>query len=102
MANPKRNGKIEFLRFVFCCVVMIFHGKSCMNDGTIEIMFSGRLGVEFFFLVSGFLMAVSLERVTCFSELSVAKETGRFIVKKAKSLYPMVVIAFLCICNLDF
>ena len=37
--------------------VLIFHGKEVMADGKIRIMFSGRLGVEFFFIVSGYLMA---------------------------------------------
>lgn len=93
--NQRRNGKIEFLRFVFCLTVMFFHSKYVMNDGESRIMFSGRLGVEFFFLVSGYLMAASLAKIYHQdSPIRIAKETERFLLKKIKVLYPMVVIAF--------
>ena len=95
----RRNGKIEFMRFVFCCIIMIFHGKSVMDDGRIHFMFSGRLGVEFFYLVSGYLMASSLAKISmspspAAHDISIARETERFLLRKLKALYPMIVIAF--------
>jgi peptidoglycan/LPS O-acetylase OafA/YrhL len=95
LIKNKRNGKVEFLRLVFCILLVIFHGKNTMDDGQIRIVFSGRLGVEFFYLVSGYLMAVSLAKIrSSGSTLSIGRETGRFLLRKIKVLYPMVVIAF--------
>ncbi len=91
-----RNGKIELLRFLFCVIVMIFHGRNTMTDGKIRIMYSGRMGVEFFYIVSGYLMAVSLAKIhsTRSGGMNIARETEKFLIRKIKSLYPMVVIAF--------
>lgn len=91
----KRNGKIEFFRFIFCLIVAIFHGKTTMTDGKIRIMFSGRLGVEFFFLVSGYLMAASVNKILANREqINVGRETEAFLLHKYCSLYPVVAIAF--------
>ena len=90
----ERNGEIEFLRIIFCMTVLIFHGKEVMADGKIRIMFSGRLGVEFFFIVSGYLMAVSLEKAIRNNREDIVAVSESFIFKKFKSVYPAVVIAF--------
>ena len=90
-----RNGRIEFFRFVFAVIVMIFHGKNVMDDGKIRIMFSGRLGVEFFFLVSGYLMAAAIAKIIERGEnFSVSRESEKFLLKKFLSVYPMVVVSF--------
>lgn len=89
-----RNGKIELLRFLFCISIVLYHSKLVMNDGVSRIMFSGRLGVEFFFLVSGYLMAVSAEKaLQRTSSFHIIYESEQFIYRKFKSLYPMVPIA---------
>lgn len=93
--KKERNGKIEFLRFVFCLAIVIFHGADVMTDGTRRILFSGRLGVEFFFLVSGCLMASAADHLVANPvKLDVGKETERYLLRKFKSLYPEVLIAF--------
>lgn len=95
MTKKGRNGRIEFFRFVFAMIVMIFHGKNVMNDGEIRIMFSGRLGVEFFFLVSGYLMAASIAKIAAREETPrIGRETEHFLVRKFLAVYPMVIIAY--------
>lgn len=92
--NKARNGKIEFLRFVFCLSVLIFHGANAMTDGKHRIFFSGRLGVEFFFLVSGALMAAAAEKLISRNDsLNIGLETEKFLWRKIKSLYPVVLVA---------
>ena len=49
-----RNGEIDFLRFVFATVVVLFHFNATYHYGH---FYNGAVGVEFFFLVSGVLMA---------------------------------------------
>ena len=53
--KSKRNGKIELMRFVFAIVIACFH----LNMG---IFSSGMLAVEFFFIVTGYLLAKSLSK----------------------------------------
>ena len=69
-AGTLRNGKIEFFRFFFSIAVLLFHlekyilGESkCGGDIGLSLFVHGAMGVEFFFLVSGFLMAKSAQKV---------------------------------------
>ena len=60
-----RNGKVELYRFIFSVIILLFHAyladplqPNVNQVGTTLAMFpQGALGVEFFFLLSGFLMA---------------------------------------------
>lgn len=97
----KRNGKVDFLRFVFSIIVMLFHirGKyhiKILYDGFITLTFfnRGNLGVEFFFVLSGFLMARSVFHANQQNrELSVARSTTQFIKRKFIPLMPMNIAA---------
>ena len=53
-SNKKHNGIIGFWKFMFCILILLFHCAEKMGkNGFFE---SGRIGVEFFFIVSGYLM----------------------------------------------
>ena len=56
-----RNGKIELLRFVFAFFVAFFH-LGCSVEHSSEKFKTGYMAVEFFFLVTGYLMAKSLSK----------------------------------------
>lgn len=56
MELVKRNYTLDFLKFVFAIIVMLFHSNSLTSDQGQMIFLNGRIGVEFFFLVSGCLM----------------------------------------------
>lgn len=67
MITTKKNGKIEFYRFIFCIAILLFHmqkyllGEASLTNGIHFALFPhGAMGVEFFFLLSGFLMAKSV------------------------------------------
>lgn len=51
----QRNGMIDFMRFIFSIVIVLHHAS--LFRGT---MLAGYIGVEFFFIVSGWLL---MERV---------------------------------------
>lgn len=90
----KRNGSIDFWKFVFAVVIVIFHGKSF---GVKEKAYfqGGYIGVEFFFIVSGFLMANSAERNRVANEaLSLGKDTFLFMKKKIVGLMPNIYVAW--------
>ncbi len=56
----KRNGEIEFFRIIFCIAVVLTHFNSYFKLGLFN---RGTFGVEFFFLVSGYFMARSAEKI---------------------------------------
>ena len=92
--NTRRNGKIEFLRFIFALMVVFSHSGSFMGEYT--IFAGGSLGVEFFFFVSGFLMMATIEKLNQVSQpQNIGKETGQFIIKKWKLIFPEALITFL-------
>lgn len=97
----KRNGKIEFFRFIFCISIIFFHcQRHFLNIDKTTQHFAffprGYFGVEFFFLVTGFLMAKSVSSSIQSSPISpdLGKGTFSFMVRKIKAILPYHVIAF--------
>ena len=69
-ARSGRNGNIDLMRFVFCLIIILYHINNRLDlnppFGLSEKYFSfcgeGRIGVEFFFIVSGYLLAVTAKK----------------------------------------
>lgn len=97
----KRNGKIELLRFFFCMSVLLFHiGKDVFTDSNViseyfSFFARGRTGVEFFFLLSGFLAAKSAEKIRLNGD-TVGRNSFNFILKKINSILPYHIFAVVC------
>lgn len=94
----KKNGKIEILRFLFCISVLMFHAgyDALGTDSYINQYFNffskGRTGVEFFFIVSGFLAAKSaFKNRTAVG--STGNKTFNFILNKIKTILPYHIFA---------
>lgn len=106
VSRSSRNGKIELLRFVFCVSVLLFHlckyilGEPSYKDGVHLSLFAhGAIGVEFFFLVSGFLMAKSAYKQVEVLKIpqddqTLSKNYFQFICRKFLSIFPYHVVAF--------
>ena len=101
-----KNGKIEFLRFFFCLVVLLFHcakyfwGSVSFTSGIRLSLFShGAMAVEFFFMLSGLLMAKSVckRAETPISGEALAREYGSFMRKKYMSVFPVHCIGFVIV-----
>ena len=94
--SQKRNGAIDFWKFVFCMIIAIYHGRY-MGGSVPYALFKdgGYLAVEFFFLVSGFLMAKSAKRAEETSRLQLGTETAQFIWHKAKIILPYFIFAYI-------
>lgn len=87
----KRNGAIDLMRFLFAALIVVFHSRNFLSsDG--RVFTSGRIGVEFFFILSGYLMAHSASRRQDIA--SIGSETVRFIADKIKRLLPNVYVAW--------
>ena len=54
MKNKERNGNIELLRFVFCVMMVLYHAWYVRR---------GYIGVEFFFMVTGYFLAEKICRL---------------------------------------
>lgn len=94
-----RNGKIEIFRFLFSIAILLFHlgkyilGEAKCGEGVLLSLFvHGSIGVEFFFLVSGYLMAKSANKLQCnnnrpLDAQTIAGETWKFILSKYKGIW---------------
>ena len=77
----KRNGEIDLFRFIFSVMIIIFHFGNTYNY---RIFQNGYIAVEFFFVVSGYLMArhVWLKSADIRDLGAIADETWRYLRKK--------------------
>lgn len=91
--GKKHNGIISFWKFMFSILIVIFH-LTIMTEGG-EVLFKyGAIGVEFFFLISGYLMtkkAMSNNKDCS----NIGQETAGYIWKKIKAFFPYILIAFI-------
>lgn len=84
----KRNAKLDGLRFLFAVAVMILHSNTFQEKGH---WFPGAvMGVEFFLILSGYLMAVSIQKKNERGEEieDLGQETWDFLARKLRSFMP--------------
>ena len=90
----KKNGKIEFLRFYFAIMVVFQHSWHFLGF-EISPFPGGSFAVEFFFLVSGYLMMCTVMRREQQPDSEpIGKETLHFILKKASVIFPEALVAW--------
>jgi len=99
VTKSKRNGTIELFRFIFCIGIIFhhigtrFYGGELVLDNNFKFFCSGYIGVEFFFLVSGFLLAKSAMKKDE-SKAPLGSQTVTFMKGKILSLAVPHTIAF--------
>lgn len=92
--KPKtRNGKVDLLKFLFSIVIIIYHFNKSVTYPQ-ETFTKGHIGVEFFFITSGFLFAMSLSRISYHKE-TLMPDSVRFIKKKFVAFFPYHFFFFL-------
>lgn len=91
--NKERNYLLEMWRFVFCMMVLGFHYFAKI-DGT--LFHAGYLGVEFFFLVSGYFIGQYYTNHLKGKEVKERiQSVGIYIWSRIKRLYPLYLFALL-------
>ena len=92
--KTKRNGEIDLLRFLCAAVIVIHHFNELFPS---DLMVHGYTFVKFFFMVSGYLMVCSAEKLGDLSRDpgAIASATWSFILKKIGSFYPYYIAAIL-------
>ncbi len=102
-SSKKRNGTLEFMRFVFCLTILLFHmGKMLLGGFSFKngIQFAffphGAMGVEFFFILTGLFLAQSVDKQLQRAEkkTNIIVDTLQYFSKKYTSTFPQHVVAF--------
>ncbi len=95
MASSKRNNAFEFYRFVFIIFIFFMHFRSygCF-DGDENYFAAGYLGVEYFFIISGFFMMQKIEKLFASNKaLNPEKSTASFFASRVRRLYPLYIFS---------
>lgn len=88
-----RNGEIDFLRFVFCLTIV---GRHLFTSYDLGVFTTAAIGVEFFFIVSGYLMAKSAEKMSVkVNSGEIGTTTWSYVIRKTKSFFPYYIAAMI-------
>lgn len=98
MEKGKRTGSIDFWKLVCSVVIVLFHARNFTNIPNRPFV-KGAIMVEFFFLVSGYLMAASLlkyeKRKQAGEVIPVGKTTFSYILHKVSGMCPEYYVAMI-------
>lgn len=93
--NKKYNGALDFWKFVFCLVILVFHIGEAYGGKKGYILEWGRYAVEVFFIISGYFMCVSATKAEeRQADISLGKETFGFILHKIKRILPAYLFCY--------
>lgn len=84
----KRNNLVEFARFIFSVLVIGYHVQMSFAGNGIDMFENGALAVEFFFLISGYFFARSIEKISANDKCNVVSDSCRFMGNKLKGVLP--------------
>lgn len=92
MSKKKHNGIISFWKFMFSMMIVVYHFFTTVK---LKYFARGDLGVEFFFIVSGYLMAKNANKIENIENKDVGKTTWSYIWKKIKAMFPYILPAYI-------
>lgn len=92
----RRNAWIDFVRILFSVGIFLTHLNSLAQPTeNVDLIYCfGFLGVEFFFIISGYFMAASANKYTQSESEHVGKATMHFLWKKYKRVFPCYFVAW--------
>lgn len=92
----KRNGFIDIMKLIFCFGVTLNHINSISISSQMDtiIMMYGFLGAEFFFIVSGYLMAKHADRDSPKNKAEIGAATWKFLGHKLMIILPSYFVAW--------
>lgn len=97
----QRNGTLDLLKFICSVLMVLFHSYKFAESRKVAFFHGGALLVEFFFIVSGVLLAASADRQTAAlggdapDVQTLASDTLRFMKRKFLSLCPNYYVAWI-------
>ena len=91
--KKQRNNLVELARFLFSLLVVGYHVQMTWAGSKLSVFEGGALAVEFFFLISGYFLARSIEKIGTKEHFNPLAETGKFMWGKAKGILPVHAVA---------
>lgn len=85
----KRVEELDILRLLFAIVILLHHSYFFLEG--IRIFVAGSLGVDFFFMLSGYLMMLKIGKEDNAKDLW--KKTVWYVFGKVRALHPKVLLA---------
>jgi peptidoglycan/LPS O-acetylase OafA/YrhL len=102
-ASKPRNNLVELGRFVYSLLVLGYHVQFSYSDDEVDFFENGALAVEFYFLLSGYFLARSLEKLVKDDKTTFFKKVYFFMKNKITALLNVhflsiivVIIIILC------
>lgn len=95
MKKQEQNYLIEFLRFIFSVAILLYHSWLFIGIYGEGLAKRGYLGVDFYFIVTGYLMLNSLNKnKTKNKSKSILSESLEFVWLKLKRIIPALIVTF--------
>ena len=86
----KRNNLVELARFLFSILVVGYHIQMTFLGDDINFFENGALAVEFFFLISGYFLARSIEKISARKIITLRLKVAVLWVIRLKESYPLI------------
>lgn len=84
--EKKQNYFIDCLRFIFSIIIMLYHSWAFAGEFETSLFPAGYLAVNFYFILTGYLMMNSLEKSN--------RDSIDFMKNKIKRLLPGILVTF--------
>lgn len=92
----KHNGNISIWKFLFAILILLHHCVYIKGNELGKLFNAGSIGVEFFFLTSGYLLAKKVySEDKSRRKQNLPADTFHFIFNKIKGFYPYLLFSFL-------
>lgn len=91
--KSERNKTIEFLRFLFMMMIVVHHGLYFMVEGGERLYFGGYIGVEFFFITSGYFLMKSYNSRN--HDILLGKDIWDYVKMRYLSFMPNFIVGFI-------
>ena len=96
-ASKPRNNLVELFRFIYSLLVLGYHVQMSYEDDVYDIFENGAIAVEFYFLLSGYFLARSLEKLSKDEKTNIFLKVYYFMKNKVTALLNVHFLAIVAI-----
>lgn len=91
-AKKRRNAVLDLMKFVFAVMIVLYHSRDFLDN--ISLCTGGYIGVDFFFIVSGYYLASSAYKLHN-NGVGITSDTFRYVARRISRIYPELIVAML-------